>query len=92
MTATVRRGVDALPEIVLNTATDPTRTASWLPSGAPGLAGESRVEWDGGTLSVRAGGAGASEVELTVHDADEATARRVLDALADEVEQNFNAG
>ncbi|WP_199443448.1 hypothetical protein [Umezawaea beigongshangensis] len=92
MTATVRRGANALPEIVLNTATDPARTASWLPSGVPGPVGDSRVEWDGGSLRVRSGGAGASEIELTVHDADEATARRVLDALVDEVEQNFNVG
>lgn len=100
-----RRGMAALPDLVLNTASDPERTASWLP-GAPHVrlqtsADGSCVEWeplDGessrGSLKVAPSGAGTSVVDLDVEIdvADETLAERMLDALAAEVEQNFTAG
>jgi hypothetical protein len=91
------RGMDALPELVLHTAADPARRDAWL--GRP----ESRirldppwlhVEWPGGRgdLRVSSAGAGASEAELEVDcDAGEVAAR-MLDALADQVEQDFSPG
>ena len=105
-----RRGMNALSEIVLNTAADPTRADSWV--GQPlGLSGAGvriertgdglRIEWDpaggprgSGELTVREDGAGATDADLRVRceAAEPDPARRMLDALAEEVDQNFTAG
>lgn len=98
------RGIDAMPEIVLNTATDPDRAKAWVSDvlhlrladvrfdAEPPLV---RVAWYGGSgeLRVDGAGAGASTAHLRLScDGTEDLARRALDALADEVGQNFNAG
>ncbi|GHF39779.1 hypothetical protein FHX82_006724 [Amycolatopsis bartoniae] len=96
------RGLDAEPDIVLNTAADPARAKAWLTDvlGAGDVRLDTepprlRFTWSGGSgeLHVDAGGAGASTATLRLDCAgDEDLARRALDALADEVDQNFGAG
>lgn len=78
MPAQAVRGMSAPPEVVYNTATDPDRSAAWLPESwraAGSHAGdeefEVRLSADAGAdrvglLQVRAGAAGGSSVELTL--------------------------
>ncbi|WP_203941155.1 hypothetical protein [Spirilliplanes yamanashiensis] len=86
--------MSAPPEVVFSTATDPDRTAAWLPGGVDTAPepGNLTVRLTGaadGLLSVRPGDAGGSSVELEVGGPDPDD---LLRALAREVEDNFNAG
>jgi hypothetical protein len=98
------RGIGAVPEIVLNTATDPARAKAWLTDVLDLDTDEVRfdtqpprlhVSWQGGSgeLRVDAAGAGASTVHLRLScDAADELAARALDALADQVDENFTPG
>ncbi|MGW4487397.1 hypothetical protein ACWEOE_26560 [Amycolatopsis sp. NPDC004368] len=98
------RGMSALPEIVANTATDLTRVGGLLTEVVGVGADEVRCEadlprihldWPGGSalLTVTGSGAGASWVtlRLTPGNGDD-TAHRLLDGLADRVDENFTTG
>ncbi|TVT58447.1 hypothetical protein FNH05_06465 [Amycolatopsis rhizosphaerae] len=87
--------MDALPELVLNTAADPARRNAWLGFhdsqvrlDPPRL----HLEWPGGQgeLHVFESGAGSSRAELRVACEAGEVAARMLDALADQVNENFN--
>ncbi|GAA5162845.1 MULTISPECIES: hypothetical protein [Amycolatopsis] len=95
------RGIDAEPDLVLNTAGDPARTGAWLTDalGARDVRTETepprlRFTWPGGRgeLHVEARGAGASTARLRLDGGDQAAADRALDALAAVVDDNFTAG
>ncbi|MDQ0380999.1 hypothetical protein [Amycolatopsis thermophila] len=98
------RGIDAMPDIVLNAATDPGQVKAWLtdvagvrPEDVRCRADGSRVEleWSSSRAELRAeaAGAGASAVHLRLTgDAGAGPAGAALDALATQVDQNFNPG
>ncbi|MEU4674827.1 hypothetical protein AB0F91_44545 [Amycolatopsis sp. NPDC023774] len=103
-TSEAARGFSALPEIVANTATDPDQVRAWLTdvvgAGPDELRREAdlphvRLEWPRGSalLTITGAGAGASWVflRLTCRGTED-LASRVLDRLADRVDENFTTG
>ncbi|MEV6898737.1 hypothetical protein [Amycolatopsis sp. NPDC051372] len=98
------RGVAALPEIVANTVTDPAQVRGWLTDVVGAGADEVRcetdlpdvaVDWPGGRalFTITGSGAGASRVVLRLTwSGGEDSATRLLDALADRVEENLTTG
>ncbi|MFK3983681.1 hypothetical protein ACI2K4_25280 [Micromonospora sp. NPDC050397] len=95
MTAHAERGMDAPPEVVFNTATDPDRVGAWLPAplrtdgGTPArVTGALGAHWEtrgspnwSARLQVRSTDAGGANVRLEL-EADQPD--RGLDRLADE--------
>ncbi|WP_290050913.1 hypothetical protein [Amycolatopsis solani] len=93
-TVTSSHAMAADADIVLNTASDPTRAKAWLPGGDSReydidlRAAEGRVEWrpaghDGwpGRLRVVGSGSGASQAELQVEVDDAADPDEVRESL-----------
>ncbi|MFF5181469.1 hypothetical protein ACFY2Q_25855 [Micromonospora sp. NPDC000316] len=77
MAARAVRGMSAPPEVVFNTATDPSRASAWLPEPLRGD-GSPAAEIDGEELRARWGDADWS-AEIRVYPADSGGARIQLD-------------
>ena len=101
MPRSAERGISAPPEVVYNTAIDPTRKAAWLPTGTDtttttttGEFFEVRLSCAGsgpaGVLYVRPGDAGGSRVELSIDRGP--SPEEILWDLDREVSDNLNAG
>jgi hypothetical protein len=101
------RGMSAPPEVVFNTATDPDRSAAWLPEELR-RSGTHRVEivdtedmrarWsaaDAGwsaDIDVEPADAGGARVRLDLSGTDHGMADEILNSLAREVADNLTAG
>ena len=105
MDSHAERGMSAPPEVVFNTATDPDRSAAWLPEELRG-AGACRVEvldaddmrarWSSADWSaeidVEPADAGGARVRLDLAGPDHSLADEILANLDREVGDNLTAG
>ncbi|WP_089158333.1 hypothetical protein [Micromonospora sp. NBS 11-29] len=105
MASHAERGMSAPPEVVFNTATDPDRSAAWLPE-ALRRSGECRVEvldagdmrarWSttdwSAELDVEPADAGGARVRLDLAGPDHGLADEILANLDREVADNLTAG
>ncbi|MEU1812227.1 hypothetical protein O7622_27630 [Micromonospora sp. WMMD1076] len=105
MAGHAERGMSAPPEVVFNTATDPDRSAAWLPerlrsSGTCRVevvdADDMRARWSAADWSaeidVEPAGAGGARVRLDLAGPDHDLADEILANLDREVAENLTAG
>lgn len=101
------RGMSAPPEVVFNTATDPDRSAAWLPeklrrSGSHRVEivddADMRARWTSDSagwaadIDVEPADAGGARVRLDLSGTDHGMADEILASLAREVADNLTAG
>ncbi|MEU9826567.1 hypothetical protein [Micromonospora chersina] len=107
MASHAERGMSAPPEVVFNTATDPDRSAAWLPeelrrSGTHRVevvdAEDMRARWSSDSagwsadIDVEPADAGGARVRLDLAGTDHGMADEILASLAREVADNLTAG
>ncbi|PTA45884.1 SRPBCC family protein [Micromonospora sp. RP3T] len=105
MASHAERGMSAPPEVVFSTATDPDRSAAWLPeelrgSGACRVevldADDMRARWSSADWSaeidVEPADAGGARVRLNLAGPDHGLADEILANLDREVGDNLTAG